>query len=435
MPVPLADESNIAVLQAPVSAVLSAQAMAIDRPFLKPVGIDLSAPLTPNQIAIIAVLTNPDLTALRARAGVSDAQVFAAGLLPDPTFSAGIDHVVAGPPVVDNLVTALAFNLNALRTLGVTRERARAANRQVRLDLAWVEWQTSGSARLQAVRILHQRDVLAIAIASETSAQSLLSRYLRASGRGDISADRVQAARLSAIDATANRRTAEISLTAAEYELRRLLGVPPEFPLALAPAAMPEAAPSATALFNLAIKERTDLQALRAGYAAQEASVHKAVLDQFPTLDLTLTGTRDTGRNTLLGPAIGLTLPLWNRNRGGIAIERATRDALRSEYDARLFQARAEIAAAVAGLTLARRQRALLLSGLPEIEKFTRATRRAATRGDLAVATAETAEQTLRDRRLLLIQSEQAIAEQSIALELLVGAPQESWANMGGLKS
>ena len=69
---------------------------------------------------------------------------------------------------------------------------------------------------------------------------------------------------------------------------------------------------------------------------------------------------------------------------------------------------------------------------MPEIEQFARATRRAATRGDLAIATAETAEQTVRDRHLLLIQSEQAIAEQTIALELLVGTPQESWANMGG---
>lgn len=429
---PLADGGQSAVLQAPVASVLSAQATSIDRPYLKPVIIDLSAPLTPNQIAIIAVLTNPDLAALRARAGVSDAQVFAAGLLPDPTFNVGIDHVVAGPPVVDNLVTALGFSLNALRTRGVTREQARAANQQVRLDLAWAEWQVSGTTRLQAVRILYQRDALRIAVTSEISAQSLLSRYLKASGRGDMTADRVQAARLTAIDAIASRQTAETNLTAAEYELRRLLGLPPDFPLALASAAMPESAPTAAALFDLAMKERTDLQALRAGYAAQEASVHKAVLDQFPTFDLTLTGTRDTGGNKLLGPAIGLTLPLWNRNRGGIAIERATRDALRSEYDARLFQARADIAAAVAGLTLARRQRAILISGMPEIEQFARATRRAATRGDLAIATAETAEQTVRDRHLLLIQSEQAIAEQTIALELLVGAPQESWANMGG---
>ena len=64
---------------------------------------------------------------------------------------------------------------------------------------------------------------------------------------------------------------------------------------------------------------------------------------------------------------------------------------------------------------------------MPAIESFAKASRRAAQRGDLALATAEVAEQSLRDRQLLLLQSEQAIAEQTIALELLVGAPQESW--------
>ena len=426
-PVPLSDPGSSVVLQRPVAALLSQQASTIDRPYLAPVAIDLSAPLAPNEIAIIAVLSNPDLKAMRARAGVSDAQVFAAGLLPDPSFNFGIDHILSGPDPVDNIAGALGFSLNALRTRGALHDQAKQQALQVRLDLAWAEWQTASNARLQAVRILELRRALEIATASEQSAVHLLSRYLRASGRGDIPADQVQSARLSAIDAVANRQTSQTNLSAAEYELRRLLGLPPEYALRLAPQPLPEAAPDSGILFNLAVANRTDLQALKAGYQAQEASVRKAVLDQFPTLDLTISGTRDTGTNKLLGPSVGFTLPLWNRNRGGIAIERATRAALRAEYDARLFQTRAEIAAAVGGLNIARQQRAIIMDGLPEIEKFARATRRAADRGDLALATAETAEQSVRDKQFLLIQIEQAIAEQTIALELLVGAPQVAW--------
>jgi outer membrane protein, heavy metal efflux system len=426
-PMPVSDAGASAVLQAPVASVLSEQAAEIDRPYLKPVPIDFSAPLNPNQIAIIAVLSNPDLKAMRARAGVSDAQVFAAGLLPDPSFSMGIDEPVGGPPIAANIVSALGFSLNSLRTRSVLREQAKAANQQVRLDLAWAEWQTAGNARLQAIRVLELRKALEIATASEKSARSLLSRYLRASGRGDIPADQVQSARLSSIDAFTNRQTTETSLTAAEYEMRRLLGLPPDYDLALAPQELPQRLVDSAPLFAIASENRADLRALLAGYDAQEAAVRKAVLDQFPTFDLTLTGTRDTGRSTLFGPSVGLTLPLWNRNRGGIAIERATREALRAEYDARLFQTRADIAAAVGGLNIARQQRAAIMDGLPEIEKFALATRRAANRGDLAIATAEAAEQSVRDKHFLLVQIEQAIAEQMIALELLVGAPQEAW--------
>jgi len=426
-PMPISDPGSSAALQPPVAAVLSQEASSIDRPYLAPVAIDLSAPLDPNEIAIIAVLSNPDLQAMRVRAGVSDAQVFAAGLLPDPSFNFGIDHILSGPDPVDNIAGALGFSLNTLRTLSVLRDQAKQQALQVLLDLAWAEWQIASNARLQAVRILELRRALEIATASEQSAATLLSRYLRASGRGDIPADQVQSARLSAIDAISNRQTAQTSLSAAEYELRRLMGLPPEYALRLAPQPLPEASPDSAILFNLAVANRTDLQALKAGYEAQEASVRKAVLDQFPSLDLTISGARDTGTNKLLGPSVGFTLPLWNRNRGGIAIERATRIALRAEYDARLFQTRAEIAAAVGGLNIARQQRAIIMDGLPEIEKFARATRTAADRGDLALATAETAEQSVRDKHFLLVQSEQAIAEQTIALELLVGTPQAAW--------
>ena len=165
---------------------------------------------------------------------------------------------------------------------------------------------------------------------------------------------------------------------------------------------LPEPALDAESLFNLAVAQRLDLRALQAGYAAQEAAVHKAVLDQFPNLALTITGTRDSSDNRLLGPAVNFTLPLWNRNRGGIAVAEATRAALKAEYEARIFQTRAEISAAVSGLEVARKQRTDLSGGLPELERFAAAARRAADQGDLALATAETpnrrARQTARAR-------------------------------------
>lgn len=422
-----AGTENVAALNPPVPAVLLQQSQTIDRPFLTPVAIDLARPLGRDAIGVLAVLENPDLAALRARAGVAEAQVFAAGLLPDPTFTFQLDHLLSGPDPVDNIVGGIGFNLNALRNRGLNRSLAQATQRQVRLDLAWAEWQTAQTARLQAVRVLALRDILATTQLSAGRARDLLQRYLRAAGRGDIAADQVQTARLSSQDAEIAARSAETDLNTAAFELRRLLGLPPAYPLDLAPEPPPALTLSAEELFTLAIRNRTDLAALRAGYDAQQGSVRKAVMDQFPTLDLTLNATRDSSENKFLGPVIAFTLPLWNRNRGAIRIEEATREALHAEYDARLFRTRADIAAALAGLQIARHQRDVLRAELPSITAFAAATRRAATRGDLAIATAELAEQSMRDRQLRLLQAEQAIAEQTIALELLVGAPHEAW--------
>ena len=420
-------ETAPASLAVPDAAILARDAATIDRPYLKPVAIDLTEPLDSNAIAIIAVLGNPDLKALRERAGIADAQAFAAGLFPDPTFSFGIDHVLSGPDPFDNIAGALGISLNALRTRAAVRAQTKAAARQVRLDLAWAEWQTAGQARIQAVRISGLEKTLALAAASRDSAQSLLDRMLRAAGRGDLAPDQLQAARLAAFDAADRLRGYERDLVAARLELLRLIGLPPDFGLRLATPTeiTPVLAPDR--LFGFAAKTRFDLEALKSGYDAQEAALRKAILDQFPTLDLTINGTRDTGGNRLLGPAIGFTLPLWNRNRGGIAVERATRAALKSEYSARLFQTRADIAAAIAAITVLQRQKSSLVSDLPALSRFAEAADRASRRGDLALATGETAKAALRDKQLLLAQADQAIAEQMIALELLTGAPRESW--------
>ena len=424
-PHPLA--SAPAVLRPPLAAVLEAKANAIRRPWLAPVTLDLSAPLSPDAVATLAVLNNPDLKAARIRAGVADAQVFAAGLLPDPTVSLGASQVLSGPDPFVDIASSLALDINALRTRGVTRARAEAEARQVRLDLAWQEWQTAGQARIQAVRILALDQISALARQSADASQWLYDQTQAAARRGDLSGDRLQAARVAALDASSKLRTAEQDLATARNELSNLLGLPPGTVPRLAEMPLPQSPPTTEVLFALARSNRTDLQALRAGYAVEEAAVHKAVLDQFPTLGLTINGNRDSAGNTLVGPAVSFTLPLWNRNRGGIAVERATRAALKAEYEARLFQTRAEIGAAEDGIALAFRQRADAEQGLQQIRRFAEASLRAAAQGDVSQETALAAEQALRDRLTQIAQSEQAIREQMIALELLTGTPREAW--------
>ncbi len=408
----------------PPVASLSA---TVKRSYLASVTIDLSRPLDSNAVATVAVIANPDLKALRARADVTGAQAFSAGLLPDPTFSAGADAVLSGPDTKTNLTAALGLNLNDLRTRGVVRTKAQAENSQARLDLAWSEWQTSGQARLQAVRIQRLELQLLLNAASRKAQENLLERTARAAGRGDIGGDQLQVARAAAATATEAHSATERGLATARLELTRLLGLPPQTTLTLAPAPLPDAPPSAETLVTLALAERSDLAALRAGYTAQEAALHKAVMDQFPALNLTINGNRDSADNSLVGPAVDFTLPLWNRNQGGIAVERATRAAMKAEYDARLFQTCAEITAAVDDINRLRLQRDRLLVDLPEVQNFADSTGKAADHGDLSPATAEAAGQALRDKQLQISQAEQDIAELTISLELLTGTPQGRW--------
>jgi outer membrane protein, heavy metal efflux system len=426
-PVPL--ETHPAILSTPVARVLSRDTSQLARPYLKPVAVDLAQPLDANAIAILAVISSPELKTARLRAQTASAQSFAARLLPDPTFNVGRDYLLSGPDQLDNLAAALGLDLNALLTHAVIRSKSRSDERQVRLDLEWTEWQTAGQARIDAVKVLSLERTAELYRAGRDSAQTLLDATLRAAGRGDVSADPLQAARTAAFDAGERARTAERELASARFDLTKLLGLPPGTALRLISSPLPVSVLDTGGLFATAQAQRADLQALRAGYASQEASVHKAILDQFPRLELTINASRDTTGNKLLGPNAGVTLPIWNRNRGGIAVERAARDALKAEYDARLFETRADIAAAVGGIEIARRQRHEILAHLPALHRFAASSAEAASRGDLSSATAATAAQALRDQLTQLAQTEQDIQVQWIALELLTGMPLEGAAS------
>ena len=95
-PKPLDDAALNRSLVSPDPVALAQAAAQFRHPRLKPITLDLSKPLTEEQAAVVAALANPDLVAMRAQKQVADAQVFAAGLLPDPQIGVGLDLPVGG---------------------------------------------------------------------------------------------------------------------------------------------------------------------------------------------------------------------------------------------------------------------------------------------------------------------------------------------------
>jgi outer membrane protein TolC len=419
-PAPLAPAAE-AMLAPPDLAALSAAAAKVHHPRLQPVDINLAKPLTPEALGLIAVAANPDLKAARAKAKVAEAQAFSAGLLPDPNITLGYDRILSGPDHTDPIIGQLAVDLAALRDLAASQAATKSAKAQARLDLAWQEWQTAGQARLLASRVVALGRVYAVDQQSRAVADARLNEVLAAAMRGDVRSDEVQARRITASDAGDRARQAERDLGTARQDLNRLLGLPPEAQLAIAPTPAPEAPASAEALFQTARAQRLDLRALEAGYDSQEAQTRKAILDQFPNIQLTITRQVDSTGNQLIGPSVSFTPPLWNRNRGGIAVAEATRDQLRAEYAARLFATRADIAELVEGLTISRRQRDEAQAQVGPLDHIAAELDRAADHGDVARAAAEAARQSATDKAVALATLDQAIAEQSVALDIAVG--------------
>src|SRR5207247_1081459 len=101
---------------------------------------------------------------------------------------------------------------------------------------------------------------------------------------------------------------------------------------------------------------RLDLLGLQRGYESQDATVRAAILAQFPKMAVAFTKATDTTNVQTTGFNIAVDVPIFDRNQGVIATERATRQRLRDEYNQRAFEARCDLAAAIADIRSLDRQ-------------------------------------------------------------------------------
>lgn len=87
------------------------------------------------EIAMLAVVNNPDLKVARADVRVSHAQAFAAGLLPDPQFHFGLDFPYNALGAVTAFNMSLSEDINALIQHDANRKAAQKEARKTDLNL------------------------------------------------------------------------------------------------------------------------------------------------------------------------------------------------------------------------------------------------------------------------------------------------------------
>lgn len=379
--------------------------------------------ISPSVAAAWAVIGNADLRAMRARQQVAEAQVFAAGLLPDPQIAITSDfpYNMAGFVQAYNIGSSL--DIGALFVRGKQVRIARQQADQVQRDIAWAEYLMAMQARLQAVRIAALTPQLALAQAMVQQGQAGLTTAETALRRGDARLDDVAARRANVIDARTRAADLDRQLSEARRMLNHLLGVTPESPVKiLADPSTQGDRPSHAVLVEQAIRDRLDMAALRAGYTAAETTVARAILGQYPRVTLGYTNIRDTSDVRTNGLTINFDLPLWNRNRGGIAIAKATRAQLKAEYEARLVQIQADIAGALAEQQRLSQQRARLLRDLPSLREAEQKLASAYARGSVTLPGYEPIRASLADKQLALLALDQALAENDVALDMTIGA-------------
>jgi outer membrane protein TolC len=389
--------------------------------------VNLADGLDLTEVAILAVLGNPDLKVTRARLKVAGAQVFAAGLLPDPQLSVNLDHPTGQ---VSGFVNALGFGLGYDIIPLITRQARISAKRgmeaKVRLEMLWQEWQVIQQARSLAVHFQLEERRLALLRKMRSLYQDRYRHSEQGLTEGNVTLD-VNGTDLTAlVDSFSQISQLEQQHNQTRHDLNHVLGLHPEavVPLAKLPAETPLDRATIQAQLGRLPEIRPDLLALKAGYQAQEARVRAAILAQFPSLGIGITRARDTSNVYTSGFNIGLNLPLFSGNRGAIAIERATRKQLFREYQARLARTQADVRRLLDLQAIIEKQRTNLEGYLPRLQALVERARTAYRRGDIDALTFLHMESTWVNKRLEQISLQQTQWENRIALQTLLALPQ-----------
>lgn len=385
---------------------------------------DPSDGLDVTEVAMLAVANNPDLRVRRDDERIAQAQAFAAGLLPDPQLSYERDH-----PTSSQADLTSAFNLGLTWDLGnlLTRSArvasAQGSVREVHLDLLWSEWQTVAKARTLFDDI-HTLHAVEKRLREEQAALAPLQQYIRrALAAGDLTYDAASAGLNATSDVDTKLAETQRQLDQSEHDLHTLLGldghialnlVGPPYAVAVGGSA------TRTALAEMA-RRRPDLRALQAGYQSQQQKVRAAILAQFPAITVGFVRARDTGNVYTSGFSVALSLPLFDGNRGNIAIERATREKLHDAYSARLLSDRNDVERLLADLHSFRAQRETLVAHAAQLARARRAAQRSYAAGllDWPTYLAIRAGSLAADSALARL--EQNYHAQAIALNALVG--------------
>lgn len=327
--------------------------------------------VTIEQLVALALQQAPELQVARTEVGVASGQVTQAALRPNPMFSSAHEHEPGGMMIT---------GADVEWPLDLFRRPARVAVAQRMADVTSLsirdrERLVASAVREQAGRVLAARRNLELTNEALTAARrtrDLLDRRVTEGGSTKLDAN---LAAVEAMRLEADAALAAGELEGATIELKALVGLAPDAPLALSESleslAAAPAVPRLTA--TAAIEARPDLREAiariqladaRAEQVRRDARYEVSVLGGwtrnhwvFPQLGLNERGMTVPIQNTFHTYVVGakVTLPFSNRNQGTLASVEAERSGAELLFAARQRAARAEIDAAVAREREARR--------------------------------------------------------------------------------
>ena len=413
-------------LKPPSLEAVRIEAKSIRHPILKPIAFDIHDGLSPDEAAILAVIANPTLRAIRDQRGIATAQLLQAGILPNPQISASLDVPTGGntQDTVNAFGLGLNWDITSLIARGAKKEMARRHAQSVDLDIAWKEWQVAQSARLNVYRLMFTEKELILARNILKQRKENLAAVQRGFSIGAVTGLELDAAKKAYQQALNRVLILESEKAHERHALNQVLGIPPDSKIVLQRDIRPlpwKHLPTTQKIIAGLEDRRLDLLALKKGYESQEARVRAAILSQFPKINIGLNYAGDTSDVITTGFAAAIDLPFFDRSQGRIAETRAGRRQLFDAYLARVFEAQSNIATILADMKFLKEQIKSTEQSFRISTHLLDAYKKALEEGNADILVYNTARDNTDNLQLKIFQLKRNLSDMGIALEIAAG--------------
>ena len=423
---PLTQDTVSKKLKLPSLEAIRIEARSIHHPILKPVEFNIRDGLSPDEAAILAVIANPSLRAMRDQRGLAAAQLLQAGILPNPQFSSSLDVPTGGntQDTINAFGLGLGWDITSLITRGAKQEMARRHAQSVDLDIAWKEWQVAQSARLNVYRLVFTEKELILAKHIVKQRKENLTAIQRGFSIEAVTGLELDAAKKAYQQALNRVLVLESEQEHERHALNQVLGIPPESKLVLQRdirLLLWKNLPTPQKIMDGLEDRRLDLLALKKGYESQEAQVRAAILSQFPKINIGLNYARDVSNVITTGFAAAIDLPFFDRNQGQIAGKRASRKQLFDEYIARVFEAHSKIASIFGDMRFLKKQIEATEQSFRISRHLLETYQKALEEGNADILVYNTAREETDNLQLKILQLNRNLSDMGIAFEIVAG--------------
>ena len=294
-----------------------------------------------DKLTLAAYFYHPDLAIARAQAATADAAIITAGQRPNPSLNitpTWVSNLTSATPWI--FVSALSIPIETAGKRGYRLDRSQHLSDAASLRLTETAWLIRTRLRLAMLemfaaqenwRLLHQQH----------QQEQHIDQYLQQQRKaGELAETDLLASQLGLQQSQLALTAAEKRLADSKAVLAAAIGIPvaglanteldfsefQHFPNAQQLAISP--------LENHALRERSDILASLADYAAAQSALQLEIANQYPNIQANPGYTFNTDEHRWSLGATALQLPLFNQNEGPIAEMAAKRQEAAQRFEA-----------------------------------------------------------------------------------------------------